>query len=195
MYLNPKTVISTFHSVPSDQPRSSVRPDLLPRVFCWDWKFCASGTHSVILAQRAAGPWQKWCCNRNISKLTYEQQRWLETHRNEAQKFSSQQNLDWFHSAPSQAIVLPCSHFLTKKGGQDSHLLGNSSQGATPGCYAPCPFRYGQKMEEIQPSGSSGTGHSLDTFFLIQQNSTCSFSTLLLHPLPRSTLEPQMGTL
>lgn len=167
MYFKPKTAIFTFHSVPSAQPRSSTGPGLLPRVFCWDWKFCASGTCSVMLGQQAAGPWQKWCCNRNISKSPYEQQRRLETHRNEARKILSQQKLELFHSAPSQCF--PSSHFLTEKEEQDSQLLVSSSQGATPAFYAPCLLRQGQKWRKLSPSAVLALG-TLWAFVLIQHN-------------------------
>lgn len=163
LYFKPKTVISTFHSVSSAQPRRSVRPDLLPRVFCWDREFCASGTCSVILGQRAAGPWHKWCCNRNTTELTYEQQRWLESHTTEARNWTcSTQHL-------LRPLSSPSSRFLTEKGGQDSHLLVCSSQRATPACFAPCLFSHEQKMEEIQPFSSSCTGHSLGFLSYVTQ--------------------------
>lgn len=190
LYLKPKTVIFTFHSVPSDQPRSSVRPDLLPRVFCWDWEFCASGTCSVILAQRAAGPWQEWCCNRNISKLTCEQQRWLETHRNEARKILSQQNLELFHSAPSQAIELPQLTISNQEGRAGLTFAGELLSESHPSMLCSLP---------VQPWAENGGNSAFHQFWHWALSghflpNTTQFS-LLLHPLLRSTSEPQMGTL
>lgn len=183
MYFKPKTVIVTFHSVPSAQPRSSTGPDLLPRVFCW--KFCASGTCSVILGQQAAGPWQRCCCNRNISK-----QRWLETHRNEAWKSLSQQKLELFHSALPRPRCSPSSRFLTEKEGQDSQLLeAPHREPLQPFMLPACPDK-----------GRNGGNSALQQFWhralsgLLSQYNTIQLLLQLLHPLLRSTSEPQMGT-